>query len=132
MSAVDSQISQIYRGTPIGVALTRSLNAMIVSQQISGATAIKIMVRLLIFVQRQTRRLTSTTIRDNIQWVLVNVYRLQCSFICTVNFRFHLALSLITNYVMMYQENFDESMPAMMKEHGVKRTVDDVSAEVLH
>lgn len=85
MSTVDSQISQIYRGTPIGVALTRSLNAMIVSQQISGATAVKIMVRLLIFVQQQKRRLTST-IRDNIQWVQNSVFRLQCSFVCTVNF----------------------------------------------
>ena len=60
MSAIDSQTSQIYRGTPIGVALTRSLNAMIVSQQISGATAVKIMVRFLIFVLRHSRRLSST------------------------------------------------------------------------
>lgn len=34
--------------------------------------------------------------------------------------------------MMISQENFDESMPAMMNEHAVKRTVDDVSAEVMH
>lgn len=34
--------------------------------------------------------------------------------------------------MMISQENFDESMPAMMNEHAVKRTVDDVSAEVTH
>jgi hypothetical protein len=33
-------------------------------------------------------------------------------------------------YMMISQENFDESMPSMMNEHAVKRTVDDVSAEV--
>ena len=41
-------------------------------------------------------------------------------------------LLMVTDHIILFQENFDESMPAMMKEHGVKRTVDDVSAEVLH
>jgi hypothetical protein len=63
MSATDSQTSQIYRGTPIGVALTRSLNAMIVSQQITGAAAVKIMVRLLTYVWRQSEQFTSMTIK---------------------------------------------------------------------
>ena len=40
-----SQSSEIYRATPIGIALTRSLNTMIVSKQISSDAAIKIMVR---------------------------------------------------------------------------------------
>lgn len=38
------QSSEIYRATPIGVALTRSLNTMIVSKQITSDAAIKIMV----------------------------------------------------------------------------------------
>jgi hypothetical protein len=40
-----SQSSEIYRATPIGIALTRSLNAMIMSKQITSDAAIKIMVR---------------------------------------------------------------------------------------
>jgi hypothetical protein len=45
----------------------------------------------------------------------------------------HICKKLVVIYNMMIsQENFDESMPAMMNEHAVKRTVDDVSAEVMH
>ena len=46
MSSTDVLPSEIYRATPVGVALTRSLNTMLNSKQITGETALKIMVRI--------------------------------------------------------------------------------------